>query len=137
MTSNERDDVMSDETNDSLDGGAETPRMNGVAVVTGNVAPPWLASQGAPTPAETPKAKRTRRTKAQMLADAAARPDAPRVEKVDQSTVDTLPEYVPLRDLAFPPPAEEIRAQRVDRLPIVACAIAVVSLGVSLAALIH
>ena len=44
---------------------------------------------------------------------------------------------LPIPDTLRPPPVEEIRAQRVDRLPIVACAIAVVSLGVSLAALFH
>lgn len=109
---------MSDEESKSdLDQNAETPRLNG------NAPPPWLASQDV-TPAETPKAKRARRTKAQMTEAKVAH------ATVDDARIETL------RPPTFAPPTSIIEAKRVDRLPIIALATALISLAVSCATII-
>ncbi len=88
-------------------------------------------------PPSEKKSRRPRRTKAQMLADAAARPDAERTViapslLADMAAEDTRDAVV--RDMAHIVPIRPFDVAR-DRLAVVACLLALLALSVAIVAL--
>lgn len=95
------------------------------------IAPEWINGQQQIAIDAAPKAKRTRRTKAQMLADAAARPNADRTItapsllvtqaiETSRANADEIASFAPRR------------GNGASRLPIIAVAMSILALAVSI-----
>lgn len=124
---------------------------------TNETAPAWMTTQAPktettpPASGEAKKARKPRRTKAQMLADAAARPDAEKI--VGIADAGPTPAMVDVNfsrmaaedhrdavvrdvDRIVPTAREEHAAYLASRLPIIAIVVALLSLATSLVAIV-